>query len=108
MRITTGYEWHLRQIMATRGMFATSDLQPKLAEHGIHLSREQTYRLVTGKPQRLALDVLAALCHILDCGPQDLVEVTAVTTQVRKTGTSGGKVRELPSTRVTIRRPDGA
>ena len=40
-------QWNLRQVMATRGMFATSDLVPLLAERGVHLSREHVYRLVT-------------------------------------------------------------
>ena len=29
------YRWHLRQVMAARGMFATTDLAPLLAERGI-------------------------------------------------------------------------
>ena len=69
-----GYQWNLRALMADRGMFATSDLVPLLAERGVHLSREQVYRLVTGVPERLSLPVLAALCDILDCGPGDLIE----------------------------------
>lgn len=32
------YRWHLREIMATRGMFSTTDLRPLLAERGIDLS----------------------------------------------------------------------
>jgi hypothetical protein len=59
-----GIEWHLRLRMAERGMFATTDLVPLLAERGIHLSREQVYRLVTNTPQRLSTDVLAALCDM--------------------------------------------
>jgi len=41
---------HLRLRMAEKGLFETSDLVPLLAERGIHLSREQVYRL----PPRLA------------------------------------------------------
>ncbi len=40
-----GFRWNLRKLMAERGMFATSDLVPLLAERGVHLSREQVYRL---------------------------------------------------------------
>ncbi|MDN5859856.1 MAG: helix-turn-helix transcriptional regulator [Pseudonocardia sp.] len=69
-----GYRWHLRRVMAEREMFATSQLVPRLAERGVTLSREQVYRLVTGVPQRLSLQTLAALCDILDCAPGDLVE----------------------------------
>lgn len=69
-----GYHWHLRRVMADRGMFATSELVPRLAECGVALSREQVYRLVTGIPQRLSLHTLAALCDILNCAVGDLVE----------------------------------
>jgi hypothetical protein len=62
------YDWHLRQLMADRGMFQTSDLAGPLAERGITLSREQLWRLVSQPPQRLSLDVLAAMCDIL-AGP---------------------------------------
>ncbi len=52
----------------------TSDLVPELKKHGISLSREQVYRIATGVPQRLSLDLLAALCAILKCTPNDLIE----------------------------------
>lgn len=79
------YQWKLRQLMATREMYATTDLVPLLAERGIHLSREQVFRLVTTVPQRLSLDTLAALCDILDVGVEELIEITAASTQVPKT-----------------------
>jgi len=68
------YNWHLRMVMAARGMFATSDLVPLLAERGVVLSREQVYRLVAKVPERLNLTTLAALCDILECGPEELIE----------------------------------
>jgi DNA-binding Xre family transcriptional regulator len=76
--------WHLRQVMAARGMFATSDLVVPLAERGVVLSREQVYRLVTGTPERLNTKALAALCDILDVGVADLIEVVADATPVAK------------------------
>ncbi|UMG92883.1 helix-turn-helix transcriptional regulator [Nocardioides sp. TF02-7] len=63
------YRWHLRQLMATRGLFSTTDLAPLLAERGIELSAAQVYRLVTGTPERLNLHVLVALCDALGCTP---------------------------------------
>jgi DNA-binding Xre family transcriptional regulator len=78
--------WHLRQVMATRGMFATSDLVAPLAERGVVLSREQVYRLVTGVPERLNTKALAALCDILDVGVADLIEVVADAAPVAKVG----------------------
>ncbi|MHB1063074.1 MAG: helix-turn-helix domain-containing protein [Georgenia sp.] len=84
-----GYHWHLRRLMAERGMFATTDLIPLLAERGVSLSREQVYRLVVRVPQRLNLAALAALCDILDCSPADLVEPYAGDPLAAK-GTSAG------------------
>jgi DNA-binding Xre family transcriptional regulator len=101
-----GIQWHLRRRMAERDLFQTSDLVPLLAERGIELSREQVYRLVTTPPQRLSMDTLAALCDILDCSPNDLIEVTTVNTAVRKTGTDD-TTRPAPEVRrTTIRRPE--
>ncbi|MFE6404450.1 helix-turn-helix domain-containing protein [Streptomyces alboflavus] len=102
-----GYQWHLRQLMASQGMFQTSDLVPLLAERGVHLSREQVFRLVTQPPQRLSMDTLAALCDILGCGVEQLIEVVVVDQEVRKTGTGPQESRPLPrARRTTIRRPD--
>ncbi|MFJ9371021.1 helix-turn-helix domain-containing protein [Nocardia sp. NPDC101769] len=99
-----GYEWHLRRLMADRGMFQTSDLTGPLAERGVTLSREQLWRLVSQPPQRMSMDVLAALCDILDCGPGDLIEIRAANTTIRKTGS--GPAGPAPSPRrTTVRRP---
>jgi DNA-binding Xre family transcriptional regulator len=87
-----GYRWHLRQLMATRGMFATSDLAPHLAERGIELSPAQVWRLVTTTPERLNLHVLAALCDILGCTPAELIEPVAQARsgRARKTAAAAG------------------
>jgi DNA-binding Xre family transcriptional regulator len=74
VRRTVGYRWHLRRLMAERGLFQTTDLVPLLAERGVGLSREQVYRLAAKTPERLNLQVLAALCDILECTPDDLIE----------------------------------
>lgn len=85
-----GYRWHLRQLMATRGLFSTTDLAPLLAERGIELSAAQVYRLVTGTPERLNLHVLAALCDALECTPDDLVEPVLVADAKRARRAAGG------------------
>ncbi|MEU3855730.1 helix-turn-helix transcriptional regulator [Streptomyces sp. NPDC029554] len=100
-----GITWQLRMRLAEKGMFQTSDLVPLLAERGIHLSREQVFRLVTQTPQRLSMDTLAALCDILDCRPNDLIDIKVVNAEVRKAG--GGDASVVPRVRrSTIRRPD--
>jgi DNA-binding Xre family transcriptional regulator len=74
VRAKVGYRWHLRRLMAEQGMYQTTELVPLLAERGVVLSREQVYRLAVKTPQRLNLEVLAALCDILDCEPGELIE----------------------------------
>lgn len=72
------YRWHLRQVMAGRGMFSTTDLIPPLVARGIRLSSSQVYRLVVDRPERLSLKVLMALLDILDCSMSELIEPVAV------------------------------
>ena len=77
MKAKLGYRWNLRVLMAQAGMFATSDLVPLLAERGVVLSATQVYRLVAQDPERLSLRTLMALCDILGCTPNDLIEPVA-------------------------------
>lgn len=77
-RREVGYVWRLRQVMAARGLFSTTDLHPLLAERGVELSATQVYRLVTQSPERLNMRVLAAVCDALVCTPNDLIEPTVV------------------------------
>ena len=80
------YRWHLRTVMADRGMFSTTDLAGPLAERGITLSSSQVYRLVTERPERLGLKILMALLDMLDCTMDELIEPAAAATPARRTG----------------------
>jgi DNA-binding Xre family transcriptional regulator len=86
------YHWHLRRIMADRGLFQTTDLIGPLAEREITLSSSQVYRLVTERPERLSLKILMALLDILNCSMDDLIEpvaTPATATQPRKAAGAG-------------------
>lgn len=87
MRRQVDYTWRLAELMAARGLHNTTDLIPLLAERGITLSRPQVYRLVNGQPERVHLLLIAAVCDIFDCGPQDLLTVTAADAKTRRTAT---------------------
>jgi len=102
-QVKMAFRWHLRQVMASRQMFATSDLVPLLASRGVVLSREQVYRLVARTPQRLNLATLAALCDIFDVDPGELIEpvhAEAVTTPKDKV--PAGVVTDLVPRRARI------
>ncbi len=88
------YRWKLREVMATRGLFQTTHLRPKLAERGINLSDSQVYRLVVDTPERLNLKVLMALLDILDCRMDELIEPVAART--RTSGTRKKAVGQNP------------
>jgi DNA-binding Xre family transcriptional regulator len=84
-------EWNLRRLMFERGMYKTNDILEPLHEHGIDISREQLFRLVTKPPVRLRVDVIGALCSILECAPNDLftIEVIEKSATAKATGTEG-------------------
>jgi DNA-binding Xre family transcriptional regulator len=84
------YRWHLRQVMADRGMFATTDLIEPLAARGIRLSSSQVYRLVVERPERLSLKILMALLDILDCSMAELIEPVAAGGRSRAAKAVGG------------------
>jgi DNA-binding Xre family transcriptional regulator len=84
------YRWNLRQVMAGREMFATTDLIGPLAQRGIRLSSSQVYRLVVERPERLSLKILMALLDILDCTMDDLIEPVAAP-RAKKAQAAGGE-----------------
>jgi DNA-binding Xre family transcriptional regulator len=100
------YRWHLRKVMADRGMFATTDLIGPLAQRGVTLSSSQVYRLVTERPERLSLKVLMALLDILDCSMDELIEPFAegrgATTRKRKAVGAEASVGDLRPKRARI------
>lgn len=87
MKRKVDYAWRRHDVMATRRIFTATELVPLLRDRGIDLSASQIYRLVSGTPERLSLQVLSALCDILGCTPADLVATTAENAGVRKTAT---------------------
>jgi DNA-binding Xre family transcriptional regulator len=82
-----GYSWLLRDVMAQNRIYTATQLVPMLHDRGIDLSASQVHRLVSGTPERLSLQVLSALCDILECTPANLVTTTAENVGVRKTAT---------------------
>jgi DNA-binding Xre family transcriptional regulator len=67
--------WRLRELMAVRrNWFNTTKLVPELRRHGFNLDRSTVYRLVSAtEPPKIPLELVVALCKILDCRFEDLV-----------------------------------
>lgn len=80
---TVGYRWHLRKVMSDHDLHNTTDLVPLLADRGVVMTSTQVYRIVTGEPERLNMRLLAALCDIFGCTPNDLIEPYVVATSGR-------------------------
>lgn len=98
------YRWHLRQLMAGRSLFATTDLVPLLAERGIKLSSSQVYRLVVERPERLSLKTLVALLDILECSMEELIEPVAAepARKAKAAGSDANAVGDLRPKRARI------
>lgn len=97
--------WNLRRVMAEHQLFKTTDLGPLLEKYGVHLSREQVFRLVTQTPERANLQVVGAVCAALGCTPSDLIEVRVVAEKqvpIEATRQTIGDLRPRPA---KIRRP---
>ncbi|MEO3876774.1 helix-turn-helix transcriptional regulator [Nonomuraea sp. B12E4] len=97
MKRQVSYQWRLREVMASHGLFAATDLIPLLEDRGIKLSSVQVWRLVTQTPERLSLPVLAALCDIFTCTPTELIATRAQNATSRATA-SGHNVTSLADT----------
>lgn len=93
MKREVDYRWRLAELMARDGLHNSTDLAPLLRERGIDLSPSQVYRIVTQRPERVSLKLIAALCDIFTCGPEDLVTVTAADAQRPRKTADGNVVR---------------
>lgn len=70
--------------MSEAGLHNTTELVPLLADRGVVMgASKQVYRIVTGEPERLNMRLLAALCDIFGCTPNDLIEPYVVATSKR-------------------------
>ena len=105
MNAAVDYHWHLRKLMAERGLFNTTALRPLLAERGVQLSASQIYRLVTEKPERLSLPTLVALVEILGCTMEDLIEIVRMKAAAKKAASVRGRKKPVRTSDIGVHRP---
>ncbi len=65
--------WNLRLVAAQRGVWKASDLQRRLAEHGLVISAGKMSGLWSGQPASIKLDDLDVICAVLGCGVDELL-----------------------------------
>ncbi|WP_238703532.1 helix-turn-helix domain-containing protein [Arthrobacter sp. TS-15] len=73
-------------------------------------SNSRPPRLVTQRPERVSLMMIAALCDIFSCGPEDLVTVTATDAKARKVASDANVVdlnKTIRPKRARVIRDDG-
>lgn len=95
MKRDVDYTWRLAELMAGRGWHNSTGLIPHLRERGIDLSASQVYRLVTQRPERVSLKLVAALCDIFACGPEDLITITAADARRKRAAAGTTNVTDL-------------
>jgi DNA-binding Xre family transcriptional regulator len=59
--------WNLRLAAANRGIWKASELQRRLAEHGMVISAGKMSGLWSGQPASVKLDELDVICVVLGC-----------------------------------------
>jgi DNA-binding Xre family transcriptional regulator len=99
--------WRLADVMRARRVRCASHLATPLEEHGITLSRCQLSRIVNGNFSAIRLDVLEALCAILECSPADLLHFEGTRRPLKVRGPAvghfHGALRAEPKARLEVR-----
>lgn len=65
--------WSLRLAAAHRSIWKASELQQRLAEHGLVISAGKMSGLWSGQPASVKLDDLDVICAVLGCGIEELL-----------------------------------
>ena len=88
------YKFRVRELMARAGMRNSKDLVEPLRERGITLSESQIYRLVAQDPERIAFQVLVALCDVFGVEVNEILTYTASDIRSRRKTAVGD--RDIP------------
>jgi DNA-binding Xre family transcriptional regulator len=103
-------KWNLRLAAAHRGIWKASDLQHRLAEHGLVISAGKMSGLWSGQPVTLRLSDLDVICVVLDCQIGELMipepdKVSRPAADAEQRQAAGGGLQ--PALAVVPRRRDG-
>ena len=66
-------KWNLRLAAANRGIWTASELQRRLADHGLVISAGKMSGLWSGQPASIKLADLDVLCVVLQATPNELL-----------------------------------
>lgn len=65
--------WNLRMAAAKRDVWKASELQQRLADHGLVISAGKMSGLWSGQPVSIKLADLDVICAVLGCGVEELL-----------------------------------
>lgn len=65
--------WRLQEVAARNGFRFAKDLHAAVVRAGYSVSAASIARLFYGAPSHLNLQLLAVLCEVLSCTPNDLL-----------------------------------
>jgi DNA-binding Xre family transcriptional regulator len=69
-------EWNLRMLCARKGIWTAAELERLLVgKVGVRLSHQTVCTLMRSTPKNLSLQILLALCVVLECSPNDVLVV---------------------------------
>ena len=77
MKCRRNYEWRLKDVMLSRGIRTPEALETRLRERGLAVSLVLLRHLMANRPDLLSLPLLATLCDILHCTPNNLITFDA-------------------------------
>jgi DNA-binding Xre family transcriptional regulator len=77
MKCRLNYEWRLTDVMLSRGIRTPEALETRLRERGLAVSLVLLRHLMANRPDLLSLQLLATLCDILHCTPNNLITFDA-------------------------------
>ena len=108
---TAAMIWNLRLVAANHGIWKASEMQRRLAGHGLVISAGKMSGLWSGKPASLKLDDLDVICAVLGCGIEELLipEPETVTSaqpaEQEPEAADGGAAGSAPATAAADRCP---
>ena len=101
--------WRLHTVMSERGIRTASELHRRLVGLDVPITHSQVCRTVTHRPERLSIELLAALMHTLDCSASDLLQAArkpAAASRARRAAAQ--EAPEAPKARATAAAPPAA
>lgn len=105
---STAIRWRLDVLCHKQGIAGPSALRAALGKRGYALSVAQASRLLRQTPGKVDIAMLVALCKVLDCGLQDLIDVGVPKTPVSAAPATSRQGELAPEERLRLLGPSAS